>query len=55
MEWATRFLVQNYCEYDGKLDVEGYIDEGIVQLTSQGESAAQRERFESTFAILNRA
>jgi transcriptional regulator of heat shock response len=55
MEWATRFLVQNYCEYDGKLDVEEYIDEGIVQLTSQGESAAQRERFESTFAILNRA
>ncbi len=54
MEWASRFLVHNYCEYDGKLDVEEFIDEGVIKLASEGDNAAQRKRFESTFAILNR-
>jgi hypothetical protein len=54
MEWATRFLVHNYCEYDGKLDVEEYIDEGVTKLAFEGGNAGQRERFESTFAVLNR-
>lgn len=54
MEWATRFLVHSYCKYDGKLDVEEYIDEGIVRLASKGDTEEPRGRFESTFAILNR-
>ena len=54
MEWATRFLVHNYHEYDGRLDVEEYIDEGIARLASQGQSATQSTRFQSTFSLLNR-
>jgi hypothetical protein len=33
LELATRFLVHNYIPYDGKLDVEEYIDDGIVAYT----------------------
>jgi hypothetical protein len=54
MEWATRFMVHSYRDYDGKLDVEEYIDDGIVRLAAQGENAEQRIRFESTFSVLNR-
>jgi hypothetical protein len=33
LELAIRFLVHNYIPYDGKLDVEEYIDDGIVAYT----------------------
>src|SRR3954471_622547 len=32
MEYASRFLVHTYIPYDGKHDVEDYIDEGMIQL-----------------------
>ena len=33
MELAVRFLVHTFVPYDGELDVEEYIDDGIVNLT----------------------
>lgn len=54
MEYATRFLVHNYVPYDGKLDVEEYVDDGIVQLASQGDVKEPLRRFAETFALLHR-
>jgi len=36
MEFAVRFLVHTNIPYDGILDVEEYINEGVVQLATQG-------------------
>jgi hypothetical protein len=55
MEYATRFLVHQYVPYDGKLDVEEYIDEGIVRLAGAGETADMRSRFTGTFQLLRSA
>ncbi|MGE5538545.1 MAG: DUF262 domain-containing protein [Gemmatimonas sp.] len=55
MEYATRFLVHSYVPYDGTLDVEEYIDDGIVQLASRAEMDEVTRRFTATFAALNRA
>ncbi|WP_421880517.1 DUF262 domain-containing protein [Pacificispira sp.] len=55
MEMATRFLVHANIPYDGRLDVEEYIDEGIVQLAKtmdQGEASNQIRR---TFNLLSEA
>jgi hypothetical protein len=53
MELAVRFLVHTYVPYDGKLDVEEYIDDGIVGLagTSNGDAAA--DLINRTFALLD--
>ncbi len=32
IEYLTRFIVYRYVEYDGKLDVEEYIDDGIIKI-----------------------
>jgi hypothetical protein len=42
MEYATRFLVHTYVPYDGTLDVEEYIDDGIIQLAGEGKVGAAR-------------
>jgi hypothetical protein len=55
MEFAVRFLVHSYVPYDGTLDVEEYIDEGIVKLARQGDSAAAEELITRTFALLKNA
>lgn len=54
MEYVSRFLVQTFVDYDGKLDVEEYIDEGIRDLASNGEIEVARETFVTTFSILNK-
>jgi hypothetical protein len=54
MEYATRFLVHSYRRYNGKLDVEEYIDNGIIYLASQADTQEPHHRFTSTFALLNR-
>ena len=37
IEYVSRFLVHTYSRYDGKLDVEEFIDKGIVELAVAGE------------------
>jgi hypothetical protein len=53
MEFAVRFLVQTYVAYDGILDVEEYIDEGIIRLARAGNGAAAEDLINRTFALLN--
>ncbi len=53
MEMAVRFLVHSQIPYDGRLDVEEYIDEGIVRLAQAGEAVGAAELINKTFALLN--
>jgi hypothetical protein len=55
MEYATRFLVHTYVDYDGRLDVEEFIDESIVALATAAETRMAGETFRSTFDLLNDA
>jgi hypothetical protein len=55
VEYATRFLVQTFIPYDGKLDVEEYIDNGIVELAMSGSADFERSCFTETFALLRQA
>jgi len=55
MEYATRFLVHTYVNYDGRLDVEEFIDESIVTLASAAETRIAGQTFRSTFELLNDA
>jgi hypothetical protein len=52
MEYASRFLVHTYIPYDGKHDVEDYIDSGIVQLAEIGPRPAAETCFKRTFDLL---
>ena len=53
MELAVRFLVHAHVHYDGTLDVEDYIDEGIVHLAGSNEGAADAALINQTFSLLN--
>lgn len=53
MEYATRFLVHTYVPYNGKLDVEEYIDEGVVTLALANETHQAGTTFLATFDLLN--
>lgn len=53
MEYAVRFLVHTLIPYDGRLDVEEYVDEGIVKLCSTHSPAAAEDLIGRTFALLN--
>jgi hypothetical protein len=53
MELAVRFLVHTFVPYDGKLDVEQYIDEGIVELAEANNGAAAENLINRTFTLLN--
>ena len=55
MEYATRFLVHTYVPYDGKLDVEEFIDNGIVKLATENETQQAGAVFSATFNLLNEA
>jgi hypothetical protein len=55
LEYVSRFMVHTFIPYDGKLDVEEYIDEGILRLAADGPAAEQRSIFEDTFRLLNEA
>ena len=52
VELAVRFLVHTEVPYDGKLDVEEYIDEGIVKLARQGNHAEAKRLIDTTFSLL---
>jgi len=53
VEMAVRFLVHTMVPYDGRLDVEEYIDEGIVKLASTGEHAKAADLINRTFQLLD--
>lgn len=53
MEFAVRFLVHTWVPYDGTLDVEEYIDGGIVSLAKAGDEAKATRLIEDTFTLLN--
>lgn len=53
MEIATRFLVHTNVQYDGRLDVEEYIDEGIVTLAQSMVPADAAEQIRRTFQLLH--
>jgi hypothetical protein len=55
MEYASRFLVHMYIPYDGKHDVEDYIDTGIVRLAEAGPTPETETHFRRTFDLLNAA
>jgi len=52
MEFAVRFLVHTYVPYDGKLDVEEYIDEGIIALAGQSDGGPAADVVRRTFELL---
>jgi hypothetical protein len=53
MELAVRFLVHTYVAYDGTLDVEEYIDDGIVGLAGASDGTAASELIKGTFDLLD--
>lgn len=55
MEYVSRFLVYSYVPYDGKLDVEEFIDEGIVALAAANETQPANIAFSATFNLLNQS
>jgi hypothetical protein len=55
MEYASRFLVYTYVSYDNGLDVEEFIDDGMVKLAERGETTWPGNAFKLTFDILEGA
>jgi hypothetical protein len=55
MEYVSRYLVYLYQEYDGKLDVEEYINSGIVYIATQNDREKAGCAFNATFDLLNNA
>jgi hypothetical protein len=53
MEFAVRFLVHTCVPYNGTLDVEEYIDEGISRLAGASNGDAAEEMINQTFTLLN--
>ena len=53
LEYAVRFLVHYAIPYDGKLDIEEYMDEGIVRLLGNGGLQSSLSTMGRTFSILN--
>ena len=53
MEYASRFLVHTYLAYNGKLDVEEFIDEGVVTLAAANETQEAGATFNATFNLLS--
>ena len=52
MEYVSRFLVHTFVPYNGKLDVEEFIDTGIVDLATKNKMNTARSAFNSTFDLL---
>ena len=55
IELAVRFLVHVKIPYDGNLDVEDFIDEGIVNLASKGDGVGAAALIDKTFQLLDDA
>lgn len=55
MEYVSRFLAHTYIPYDGKLDVEEFINESVVTLAGANETLQSGATFNATFNLLNQA
>lgn len=55
IELAVRLLVHTFVDYDGKLDVGEYIDEGIVGLAEKNDVASAVRTLNSTVDLLYQA
>lgn len=55
MEFAVRFLVHANTKYDGVLDVEEYVDDGIIQLFNANKVGEIVEVMQETFDLLEQA
>ncbi len=55
MEMAVRFLVHTNVPYDGLLDVEEYVDNGIVTLAQAGDHARASYQINRTCQLLEQA
>lgn len=55
MEYAVRFLVHTYVEYNGVLDVEEYIDDGITTLARASDGSEAESLLARTFSLLKEA
>lgn len=53
IELAMRFLVHARIPYDGRLDVEEFIDEGVVSLATIGDDAGASSLINRTFQLLH--
>jgi hypothetical protein len=53
MEYVSRFLVHTFIPYVNDLDVEEFIDEGVVTLASAGETQNAGSVFRRTFDLLD--
>ncbi len=55
MEFVSRFLAYTYVPYDGKLDVEEYLDQAIISLATANETRSASSTFNATFNLLGQA
>ena len=55
MENISRFLAHAYVPYDGRLDVEEFIDQAVVRLAGANETQATGATFNATFNLLDEA
>ncbi|WP_186181380.1 DUF262 domain-containing protein [Burkholderia gladioli] len=53
LEYTSRFLTHTFVQYDGSLDVEEFIDEGMQFLAGQNAPDPQSEVFAWTFDLLH--
>ena len=53
LEYISRFLTHTFVEYDGKLDVEEFIDESMQSLAEQNAPHHQSQILTWTFDLLN--
>lgn len=53
LEYAVRFLVHSRVPYDGTLDVEEYVDDGVVKLAGAGDGAGDAKLLTDTFNRLH--
>ncbi len=55
MEYVSRFLVYTFVPYDGTLDVEEYVNTGMISLATVAETEIAGMYFQQTFRLLNEA
>ena len=53
LELAVRFLVLTHVAYDGKLDVEEFVDESIISLAAKGNGKVAAKLMQQTFGLLH--
>jgi hypothetical protein len=53
LELAMRFLVHTFIPYDGKLDVEEFVNEGVISLANNNNILRDTNTLNKTFKILD--